>query len=246
MPEWVKSLRRFLWRVLSDLPASIGSNYLGVWFPLVPGALLVFYQVVQTGWATVRHDLTVGAIITTLSYALLFFYCIVRNAYREHRALTKQLKEISELVPPLQLQGLRLASEVRSFALSFGPIGPLPPEAMAQHRTALWQHFQSLIGSYPPEVDPQLRARILHGFEARKFAERVEEYMHLAGEEGYPITYTAGFTRDIFDRRSMLRLAFDIQNVAVSLSHFSEQDGENETRIQRRTRSSQEIRRGND
>jgi hypothetical protein len=91
MAQFAHSLARFLRRALFDLPSSIGSNGLGVWFPLVPATLLFLYQGFQSGWQTVTHDLVVGAIITLISYALLFLYCVVRNIYREHAALAAKL-----------------------------------------------------------------------------------------------------------------------------------------------------------
>jgi hypothetical protein len=91
MAHFFYSLCRFLRRALSDLPSSIGSNQLGVWFPLLPALLFFGYQVYQSGWPAVRHDLFVGTLITLISYGLLFLYCVVRNVYREHVALVGEL-----------------------------------------------------------------------------------------------------------------------------------------------------------
>jgi hypothetical protein len=75
---------------MSDLPGSIGSNHLGVWFPVVPAALFFIYQFMQAGWPAVKHDILVGTVITIVSYGLLFLYCVARNVYREHVALVRQ------------------------------------------------------------------------------------------------------------------------------------------------------------
>jgi hypothetical protein len=220
MVKFICSLLRFLRRVLSDLPSSIGSNYAGIWFPLIPALLLLAYQIVQNGWATVKHDLLVGTIITIISYALLLLYCVVRNLYREHCALSKSLKDVQDMVSPLQLEGLALASEIRAFALSLGEIQEPAPPASAEYRKAVWEHLQSWIGSYPMESDPQLRARLVHGFEARRFSERVTQYMHRVGESGYPIFNASGFVESILDRRSLFRLSADIEIVAISTNQF--------------------------
>jgi hypothetical protein len=98
MPEVLQSLWRFLRRVLSDLPSSIGSNHLGVWFPVIPTCLWFLYQWSQQGWQSMKHDLVVGIAITAISYALLFLYCVVRNLYREHLAIVaKEKKTRAEL-----------------------------------------------------------------------------------------------------------------------------------------------------
>lgn len=220
MPEWIKSLCRFLGRVLGSLPSSIGSNYMGVWFPIVPAFLLVCFQVSQTGWQTVRHDLWVDTVITIISYALLFIYCVARNMYREHRELKNKLRDVSSIVSPLQLDGLRLALEIRTFALSLGEVEGPAPQVEAKHRKAVWEHLHEWIGSYPVETDAQLRARLIHGFEARRFGERVTEYMHRVGETGQPIFNAAGFTQSIYDRRSLYRLAVDIEVIAVTMNLF--------------------------
>ncbi len=98
MVQFLRRLWHFLCRALSDLPSSIGSNHLGVWFPLVPAVLFLVYQISQTGWQAVRHDFWVGTIITLVSYGLLFLYCVVRNLYREHVALVERAAKLkSEL-----------------------------------------------------------------------------------------------------------------------------------------------------
>ena len=93
MPEVIQSLIRFLRRALSDLPSSIGSNSLGIWFPIVPTLLFFAYQWRQNGWRGTKHDLVVGTVITVISYVLLFLYCVVRNLYREHVALVAKEKK---------------------------------------------------------------------------------------------------------------------------------------------------------
>lgn len=108
MPESIQSLIRFLRRALSDLPSSIGSNHLGVWFPALPSALFILYQFHQSGWVGVKHDLIVGVAITVASYALLFLWCAIRNIYREHVALVAKLAWLS----PLQSDTLQIAMDM--------------------------------------------------------------------------------------------------------------------------------------
>lgn len=84
------------------MPSSIGSNSLGLWFPVVPAVLLFVYQGRQSGWQTVKHDLLVGTVITAISYALLFLYCVVRNLYREHVALVRKVEKLNSELEYIQ------------------------------------------------------------------------------------------------------------------------------------------------
>src|SRR6202042_2011416 len=108
----------------------------------------------------------------------------------------------------LQLDGFKLAAEIRDFAMSLGEVDGPPPPAEDKYRTAVWQHLQVWMGSYPPE-DQEIRMKTIHGFETRKFRDQVEGYMHRVGEKGYPIMNATGFTDSIMDRRSLFRLASD-------------------------------------
>jgi hypothetical protein len=117
MPEVIQSLIRFLRRALSDLPGSIGSNNLGVWFPAIPTILFFVYQWRQNGWAGVKHDLIVGTVITVISYALLFCYCVVRNLYREHVALVAKVVWLN----PLQVDMLQLSMDMVKFVRDAEP-----------------------------------------------------------------------------------------------------------------------------
>jgi hypothetical protein len=151
---------------------------------------------------------------------MLVIYRLLRANYQKFAALEERLAKIERAVTPLQIEGFQLAAEIREFARSFGKLEGPPPEADAKLRKAVWEHLQEWIGSYPPELDVQIRAKMLHGFEARRFRGRVEEYMHKVGECGYPIINASGFTESIFDRRSLCRLSADIEIVAISSGHF--------------------------
>jgi hypothetical protein len=159
-------------------------------------------------------------LVTVVAFVIVYLVCIAVTIYKEHNALLAERDQRREVVTPLQLEGFQLAAEIREFALSFGDLDTPPPPVAAQYRKALWEHLHTWIGSYPPEQNPQLRARMMHGFEARKLRERVEEYMHRVGEAGAPIINAAGFTDNIFDRRSLCRLSADIEIVAISTNHF--------------------------
>lgn len=108
MREAIRSLCRFLCRAVSDLPDSIGSNHLGVLFPVLPAVLWFMYQSHQRGWQAMTHDIWVGIVITLISYSLLFLYCAVRNVYREHVALETKGRNLEEQleyirnIPPWQ------------------------------------------------------------------------------------------------------------------------------------------------
>ena len=220
MAEFIQSLGRLLGRALSFLPNSIGSNQLGVLFPAVPAVLWFIWQLHHDGWKATKRGILIGLVITFISYAILFLYCVARTIYKEHRELSRTLQDIRTIVPKLQLDGFRLAAEIRDFALSLGEVSGPPPQADAKYRTAMWEHLQLWIDSYPHESDPQLGLSLIHGFATRKFAERVEQYMHLVGESGYPILNASGFVDRILDRRSLFRLAADIESVAISTNQF--------------------------
>jgi len=49
-----------------------------------------------------KTDLTIGCVITVISYMLLFLYCIVRNVYREHVALVVKEKSTREQLEWIQ------------------------------------------------------------------------------------------------------------------------------------------------
>jgi hypothetical protein len=102
MRDLFHSLGRFLRRAFKDLPGSIGSNHLGIWFPVLPAALFFFYQGAQNGWRGMRNDLLVATGITVISYGLLFLYCLVRNLYREHVALVVKEKNTREQLEWIQ------------------------------------------------------------------------------------------------------------------------------------------------
>ena len=106
MAEVVKSMGRFSLRALRGLPSSIGSNGLGVVFPLVPALLLFGITYSLRGWKAMKQDWIIAAVVTVASYVLLFLYCVVRNVYREHVSMrTRAVEAETELqylrdVPP--------------------------------------------------------------------------------------------------------------------------------------------------
>ena len=220
MNKFTQSLGRFLRRAVSDLPTAISSNYVGLFFPALPAALYYLWDSLHKGWYADVRDIETAMVIAALSYLILFLYVVLRRIYREHHALKDRIQQIEAVISQVQLGGLRLAAEIRTYAESFGPIPPLPPEAKARHQKALWEHYHELAHMYPPETDLQLRIRLLHGFESRGFAGQAEAFMHQAGEVGYPISDAAGIVGTIFDRRSMLRLAFDIEIVVAMMKNF--------------------------
>jgi hypothetical protein len=93
MAEAVESMGRFLLRALRDLPSSIGSNNLGVVFPLVPAILLFGITYYLQGWKAMKQDWIIAALVTVVSYALLYLYCIVRNVYRDHVSMCTKVKK---------------------------------------------------------------------------------------------------------------------------------------------------------
>jgi hypothetical protein len=95
MGETLRSLYRFLRRALFDLPGSIGSNRLGVFFPAIPAVMLFMCRAYQGGWQAMKNDIVLGTTVTLISYALLFLYCVARNLYREHAALVGRIKKIT-------------------------------------------------------------------------------------------------------------------------------------------------------
>lgn len=151
---------------------------------------------------------------------MLVIYRLLQANYQKFAALEDKLAKMEQAITPVQLEGFQLAAEIRDFALSFGELEGPPPQAEVKFRKAVWEHLKEWMGSYPPESDPQLRMKMLHGFEARGFRERIEKYMHEVGERGYPIFNAAGFTESIFDRRSLCRLSADIEIVAITTNHF--------------------------
>jgi hypothetical protein len=98
MFEAIKSLGRFLRRVLRDIPGAIGTNYGGIWFPILPAALLLAYQSRQYGWKNVKRDLLVGSVVTLIAYGLLTLWVIVRNVYREHVGMQARAEKAEELL----------------------------------------------------------------------------------------------------------------------------------------------------
>lgn len=96
MSKMLCSLARFLWRALRDVPGSIGSNNLGLWFPLIPAGILLAVKVHRSGWVKVKDDLYLGMQITAVSYIALFIYCAIRNVYREHVSLMKSYKQAKD------------------------------------------------------------------------------------------------------------------------------------------------------
>jgi hypothetical protein len=96
MFEAIKNLRRFLRRVLRDIPGAIGTNYGGIWFPIVPATLLLAYQLWENGWKNVKHDLLVGTVVTLIAYGLLTLWVIVRNVYREQVAMQARAEKAEE------------------------------------------------------------------------------------------------------------------------------------------------------
>ncbi len=193
--------------------ASVGGAYLKFSGQNIPNPLA---RSLEDSWSAAALVLLGVAVLLTLAWAVSTVVVI----YREHKASQTELGRIKGIITPLQFEGFELAAEIRDFALSFGDLDGPPPQAEAKFRKAVWEHLQEWIGSYPPELDAQMRLKMLHGFETRKFRERVEEYMHLVGESGSPIINAAGFTEHIFDRRSLCRLSADIEIVAISTNHF--------------------------
>jgi hypothetical protein len=74
---------------------------LGLWFPSVPGIVLFVLQAWEKGWNTVSTEFWLGFKVILGSYGLLFFYCIVRNLYREHVALAARANEAESLLHTL-------------------------------------------------------------------------------------------------------------------------------------------------
>jgi hypothetical protein len=169
---------------------------------------------------TLLNDAGFSLLLTLAALVVFYLGCVAATVYKERRELSKKIDYMYGLLTPLQLDGFRLAAEIRDFAISFGEIKVPPPQADARYRKAVWEHLQTWIGSYPPELDAELRMKLIHGFEARNFRDQVKEYMHRVGESGYPIFDATGFTNEILDRRSLFRLAADIEIVAVSIGHF--------------------------
>ena len=91
MLDIIRSLYRFLRRALSDLPTAIGSNKLGVLFPLLPACIYFAITYFQQGWAAMKRDWLIASIVTVVSYSVLFAYCIIRNLYKEHKELAAKL-----------------------------------------------------------------------------------------------------------------------------------------------------------
>jgi hypothetical protein len=206
----------FVWTLavtVANWLAAIGDQYLKLRGHKIPNPL---ERALTDSWFI--GVLGLGGVAVLVIFAWAVFTVIV--IYREHKALLAERYQANEVLTPLQLKGFELAAEIRDFAMSFGDIVEPPPQVDAKYRTTVRENLQSWIGSYPPEVDAQLRLRLIHGFETRKFRERVEEYMHRMGESGYPILNASGFTEEIFDRRSLCRLAAEIENVAIAVNYF--------------------------
>jgi hypothetical protein len=193
--------------------ATVGESYLKVSRQNIKNPLA---QSLQDSWFTGALLLAGVAVLLVFAWAISTIVVI----YREHKDLQAEIELRELILTSLQFDGFKLAAEIRDFAISLGAIdGPAPP-AEAKYRTAVWEHLQNWMGSYPPEVDAEIRMKMLHGFETRRFRDRVEEYMHRIGESGYPIFNAAGFANSILDRRSLFRLAIDIEIVAISTNHF--------------------------
>lgn len=210
----LRSLYRFLRRALSDLPRSIGSNLLGVWFPLVPACFWFLYQWTQQGWQILAHNWRIAAEITFLSYLLLFLYCVIRNVYREHKIVQAKLERINAIFTPLQIEGFELAFDLRKFYKKFGPIGPLPVEEQ-RFRTSVLEHLSKLMDSYPPDRDPTIQNAVIYGFKNSGLPERVEKYINSVGALGRPAGSQV-FTEGISNRRSLALLARDIEELALT------------------------------
>ncbi|MGC1784642.1 MAG: hypothetical protein WA708_19135 [Acidobacteriaceae bacterium] len=223
MSKVFKSLGRLLIRSARVVPKSLGSTWLGLFFfpALIFGVTFALTIFVKRGQVmTLLRDAGFSLVVTFAALVVVYLGCIAVTIYREHNALSVERDQTREVLTPLQFEGFKLAAEIREFALSFGALDGPPPQAEARFRKAVWEHLQEWIGSYPPELDAQIRLKLIHGFETRKFGERVGEYMHQVGESGYPIFNASGFTEGIFDRRSLCRLAADIEIVAISTNHF--------------------------
>ena len=93
MAKVVQSLARFLFRSASDIPRSLGSSFLGVWFPIVPAVLLSAITCKQKGWAVMIREWVLPLEVTISSYLLLFLYCMVRKVYTEHRAMKTRAED---------------------------------------------------------------------------------------------------------------------------------------------------------
>jgi len=183
MSEAIQSLVRFLRRAISDLPISIGSNHLGVWFPLVPTALFIGYQCLQNGWRSVRHDLFIGTVITAISYGLLFLYCIIRNVYREHVTLAAKEKQTRE-----ELEEIRDRPAWSGYASEQVWRGAVDE----QNRLVNLGHFVD--GLFSP---PQIEALTI----AKRLGELLREVepLKLISDDDYPDT-CEDQTRKILDR----------------------------------------------
>lgn len=229
MAEAVHSLKRFLKRALAFLPSSIGSNHLGVWFPLVPTALFLFYEAHESGWKAMTRDLVVGLVITVISYGLLFLYCIAHNVYTEHIALvakeneTRQQLDWIQDIPPWQgfesEQVWRDAIEFQNKLITLGRsvdglFSPLQIEAFTLAKEL--RGFYSYLGPYPPQSNGEAQDlvryveergawehKLSHGYANRDFGTKVASIFHQVGEE-----YDLEYPQDMLSRSAEIGPSF--------------------------------------
>jgi hypothetical protein len=87
-------------RSLALLPTSLGSNWLGLLFPLLVFLLTQCVSVFVHGWSSIKvhwkGNLLVGFAVALLSWSALFLWCVARIIYQDHMTLATRVSELNQ------------------------------------------------------------------------------------------------------------------------------------------------------